>query len=137
MRDKVVFESVNSQILSALAASEPCTSAVPDAIVATTLNVFGSIRTSDPSPHAGAQRLPKAETMPPHGLLRPAIGPASFICFDVDLVDVVFRRNKKLGRIENPIGTVRRLKCGLRLQTGKWDLNPWSSDALFRRLRSE
>ena len=44
MRDKVVFASVNSQMLSALAASDPLTSAVPEAIVAVTLNVFGSIR---------------------------------------------------------------------------------------------
>jgi hypothetical protein len=76
MRDKVVFASVNSQMLSALAASESGTSAVPDAIVAVTLNVFGSIRASVPSPQAGVQRLPKAETIPPQALLRPATGSA-------------------------------------------------------------
>src|ERR1700728_783781 len=74
MRDRVVFVSLNSQRLSGLAASEAMVPAVPDAIVAVTLNVFGSIRARDPSPHTGAHRLSKAETIPPHGLLRPATG---------------------------------------------------------------
>src|SRR5580658_2914096 len=74
MRDKVVFASVNSQMLSALAAREPLTSAVPLMIVAVTLNVFGSIRAKDPSPHAGTQRLPRAKAIPPHGLFRGATG---------------------------------------------------------------
>src|ERR1700722_3051036 len=76
MRDKVVLASVNSQMLSGLAASDPLMSAVPEAIVAVTLNVWGSIRASVPSPHAGAQRLPKAETIPPHAFFRPATGSA-------------------------------------------------------------
>src|ERR1039457_688285 len=81
MRESVILSSVRSQMLSAEAATAWAAFATPEGIVAVTLNVFGSMRAIEAAPQTGAQRLLKAETIPPHGLFRSLMGSPFLLVF--------------------------------------------------------
>src|ERR1035438_900719 len=78
-RERVVLSSLKSQTLSAVAATDGSTPAVPVGMAVVTLPVLESNRARVLSPQAGTQRLVKAVIPPPQGLLTPVMGSPSLL----------------------------------------------------------
>ena len=109
-------------MLSAVAAMTPGTLATPAAMVCVTLNVFASMRASEELPQTGAQKLSKAEAMPPQALARPAIGSAFLLVFGSILSITSFPGAKAAPEKKSHSGLAEASNSAsaLRLANGIW-----------------